>query len=168
MLNAMQIVRAAQIALKAAMIVNIRFASVQEPLTTDNLLVQFKFMIENGEKSWFWILINRKMFQCWPTLTETWTQSLNSPCQKVQKSIDHARPCSMDSIIYLADVQKHAKLVLLIQNDVFYAEQAISPLIFNMVDVKRSWCQTNELSYALAILARHVPGKFLFIRKGLE
>ena len=51
MLNAMQIVRAAQIALKAAMIVNIRFASVQEPLTTDNLLVQFKFMIENGEKS---------------------------------------------------------------------------------------------------------------------
>ena len=36
MLNAMQIVRAAQIAQKAAMIVNIRFASVQEPLTTHN------------------------------------------------------------------------------------------------------------------------------------
>ena len=34
MLNAMQIVRAAQTAQKAAMIVNIRFASVQEPLTT--------------------------------------------------------------------------------------------------------------------------------------
>lgn len=98
------------------------------------------------------------MFQCWPTLTETWTQSLNSPCQRVPKSIDHARPCYMDSIIYLADVKKHAKLVLLIQNDVFYEEQAISPLIFNMVDVKRSWCQTNELFYALVILARHVPG----------
>ena len=39
MLNAMQIVRAAPIAQKAAMIVNIRFASVQEPLTTHHLLV---------------------------------------------------------------------------------------------------------------------------------
>lgn len=123
-------------------------------------------MIENVEKSWFWILTNRKMFQCWPTLTETWIQSLNLPCQRVQKSIDHAQPCSMDSIIYLADVQKHAKLVLLIQNVVFCEEQAISPLIFNMVDVKRSWCQTNELSYALVILARHVPGKFLIYMEG--
>jgi len=34
MLNAMQIARAAQIARKAAMIVNILFASVQEPFTT--------------------------------------------------------------------------------------------------------------------------------------
>lgn len=42
MLNAMQIARAAQIAQKAVMIVNIRFASVQEPLTTHNLLVQIK------------------------------------------------------------------------------------------------------------------------------
>ena len=50
MLNVMQIVRAAQIAQKAATIVNIRFASVQEPLT-HNLLVQIKFMIENAEKS---------------------------------------------------------------------------------------------------------------------
>ena len=51
MLNAMQIVRAAQTAQKAAMIVNIRFVSVQEPLTTHHLLVQIEFMIENAEKS---------------------------------------------------------------------------------------------------------------------
>ena len=51
MLNAMQIVHAAQTAQKAAMIVNIRFVSVQEPLTTHNLLVQIKLMIENAEKS---------------------------------------------------------------------------------------------------------------------
>ena len=67
MLNAMQIVRAAPIAQKAAMIVNIRFASVQEPLTTHHLLVQIKSMIDNAEKV---LILNTYKPENVPVLTD--------------------------------------------------------------------------------------------------
>ena len=54
MLNAMQIARVVQIAQKAAMIVNILFASVQEPFTTYHFsYFKLKYLIENADKSLF-------------------------------------------------------------------------------------------------------------------
>ena len=81
--------------------------------------INVKFMVVNAVKSSFWILTSQKMCQFWLTSQEMLIQSSNSPCQKVLRSIDHAQPCFMDNITFLADGQSHVKSVLLTQERVY-------------------------------------------------